>query len=110
MRFLGSSFFNPERKRRSGQLLCFNFLMKWNRRATFKMVRLQTVGYRQFRLFGFANFFWPYLLTRVLVLGDSNCYVFLLKSYITVGKFFMPWLLYFGRGSQYKSLVSLFVL
>lgn len=60
---------------------------------------MQTEGLRQFRRFGVANFLWSYLLTRVLVLGDSNCYVFLFKSSITVSKFQISKLYYCGRGS-----------
>lgn len=36
--------------------------------------------------FGFGNFIWLYLLTRVLVLVDSNCYVFVLILYTTICK------------------------
>jgi hypothetical protein len=58
-RFQGSSFYDPERKRRSGQLLCFNFLMNRTRSTTFKKVRMLTGCVWQFCRFRFANFFRP---------------------------------------------------
>ena len=49
--------------------------------------------------FWVTNFNLPYLLTRILVFGDSNCYVFIFKTSLSISKCQISLLYYFGRGS-----------